>query len=89
MNNRNIYIPSAYNAVQKELNFLIATARGSVREALTEANVQLMKARQLWEQEGERINPERTRVAKKANRTKALFGSDAADRRTGEDESAG
>ncbi len=41
----------AYNATQRQLDYLImATPTGKAREFLTEANIQLMRARQEWEQ---------------------------------------
>lgn len=41
---------AAYNAVQRQLDYLImATPTGPARELLTEANINVMRARQEWE----------------------------------------
>jgi len=46
---------AGYNAAQKHLEYLIAVSpTGKQRELLTEANIQLMRARREWEQTCER-----------------------------------
>jgi hypothetical protein len=50
MKENKLMVTAAYNAVMKYLDYLImATPTGKARELLSEANIQLMRARQAWE----------------------------------------
>jgi hypothetical protein len=52
MKENKLIIRAAYNATHTYLDYLImATPTGKSRELLTEANIQLMRAEQEWENE--------------------------------------
>lgn len=57
MKENKLQIKAAYDAVQKQLEYLImATPTGPVRDRLTEANLFIMWARQDWAREDAKVS---------------------------------